>query len=150
MTGLADRIDEVAVAALQAVLGTVHAALWCHRLAVAFLPPELAQRSRADTTEHIAQRAALEQTLADLGTSAVSAEPAYALTEPVTDTGSAARLLVLAETDPLGAWRAVLERTEDSALRGAALTALTEATLRCARWRATAGQDPAVPQFPGL
>ena len=37
MSGRAARLDDVAVGALQDVLGTEHAALWCYALAVAFL-----------------------------------------------------------------------------------------------------------------
>jgi hypothetical protein len=116
---------------------------------VAFLPADQATQSRADYTAHQELRTAVEKTLTDLGRVPVSAEPAYALPEPVVDGPSAARLATLAETDALGAWRSVLERTDDAPLREAALTALTDGTLRCARWRVATGQVPAVPEFPG-
>jgi hypothetical protein len=56
---------------------------------------------------------------------------------------------VVAETDALAAWRSVLERTTDRALRQAALDALTDGTLRCTRWRTATDSLPAVPVFPG-
>lgn len=149
MTPAAERIDETAIEALQGALAAEHAALWCHALAVAFLPPEQAEQSRADAAAHQTLRGALEQALAELGRAAVAAEPAYALPEPVVDAGAAARLAVVAETDALGAWRSVLERTDDVPLRQAGLTALTGGTLRCARWRTVTGQTPAIPDFPG-
>jgi hypothetical protein len=67
----------------------------------------------------------------------------------VTDAASAAQLAVVAETDALAAWRSVLERSRDRALRQAALDTLSAGTLRCARWRAAIGQTPTIPVFPG-
>jgi hypothetical protein len=58
-------------------------------------------------------------------------------------------VLVVAEADTAVGWRAVLERTDDAALRRAALEALTVAAVRATRWRRAAGQAPAAPAFPG-
>ncbi|GEL17841.1 ferritin-like domain-containing protein [Pseudonocardia asaccharolytica] len=143
-------IDEAAADALQDALAAEHAALWVYPLIVVFLPADQAKQARADAEAHRALRAAIEQTLTDIGARPVSALPAYAPPRPVTDARSAAALAVVAETDALGAWRAVLEHTTDAPLRAAALDALVEGTLRCTRWRRSAGQTPAVPVFPGL
>jgi hypothetical protein len=67
----------------------------------------------------------------------------------VTDQASAIAVLVLAETDVTVAWRAVLERTDDKALRAAALAGLTDAAVRATRWRRAGGQTPATPALPG-
>lgn len=145
----AGRVDAAAADALQDALAAEHAALWCLALAVAFLPADAATQARADAADHRALRAAVEQTLTDVGARPVSALPAYATPEPVTDAASAAELVLVAETDALTAWHSVLERTGDPALRRAALDALTDGTLRTARWRVAAGRDPVIPVLPG-
>jgi hypothetical protein len=143
------RIDEGAVAALQNALAAEHAAVWCYALAVAFLTGPDAERARGDEDAHRTLRNQVEQTLSQLGAPPVSAQPAYATPQPVTDGPSAGALAVVAETDALAAWRSVLEHTSDRDLRQAALDALTSGTLRCARWRVAVGTPPAIPIFPG-
>lgn len=146
---MTSRIDETAVAALQNALAAEHAAIWCYALAVAFLSGADATRAREDEDAHRTLRNQVEQTLTQLGAPPVSAQPAYSTPERVTDAPSAAGLAVIAETDALAAWRSLLERAEDRALREAALDSLTAGTLRCARWRAAVGTLPAIPVFPG-
>jgi sugar phosphate isomerase/epimerase len=143
------RLDQIAVAALQNALAAEHAAIWCYSLAVAFLSGDDAARAREDERAHRELRNQVEETLTRLGAPAVSAQPAYATPRPVTDGASAAALAVVAETDALAAWRSVLERTDDRALRQAALDTLTAGTLRCARWRVAVGERPTIPIFPG-
>jgi len=145
----ASTIDATAAAALQDALATEHAALWVYSLIVAFLPSGQLAMARADDAAHRELRGAVEQTLTQIGTRPISAQPAYATPKPVTDGASAAALAVVAETDALAAWRSVVERTTDRGLRQAAINALSEGTLRCARWRAAVDTPPAVPTFPG-
>jgi hypothetical protein len=142
-------IDGPATQALQATLGAEHAALWCYSLAVAFLPPPQQIQARRDADVHRELRSRIEQTLTQIGQRPVSAQPAYGTSQPVIDPVSAARLAVVAETDCLTSWRALLEQTTDRGLREAALKALIDATARCARWRTAVGDTPAVPVFPG-
>ena len=149
MSSGAARLDDVAVGALQDVLGAEHAALWSYALAVAFIAPDQVVAARTDAAAHRELRAQIEITLTQLGQRPVSAQPAYATPQPVTDAASAAGLLVTAETDAAAAWRSVLERSTDRALRRAGLKALTETAARCARWRGVVGTRPAVPVFPG-
>jgi hypothetical protein len=149
MTEPTSTIDGPATQALQAVLGAEHAALWCYSLAVAFLVEPQQGQARRDADVHRELRSRIEQTLTQLGQRPVSAQPAYATPQPVTDPASAARLLIVAETDCLTSWRALLEQTPDQGLRDAGLKALIDATARCARWRAATGTTPAVPVFPG-
>jgi hypothetical protein len=149
MSNGASPIDAAAEAALQDALAAEHAALWCYSYAVAFLPAAQLAQARDDEDAHRALRGQIEQTLTRTGARAVSAQPAYATPRPVTDGPSAAALVVVAETDALAAWRSVVERTSDRDLRGAALRALTDGTLRCARWRVVIGTPPAIPVFPG-
>ena len=149
MSGGSARLDDVAVGALQDALGTEHAALWCYSLAVAFLVEPQQSQARRDADVHRELRGRIEQTLTQLGQRPVSAQPAYATPQPVTDPASAARLAVVAETDCQTSWRALLEQTSDRGLREAGLKALTDATGRGARWRAVVGATPVVPVFPG-
>lgn len=142
-------IDGQAAQALQVALGAEHAAIWCYSLAVAFLTgPQVAQ-ARRDADAHRALRSRVEQTLTQVGSRPVSAQPAYAVPQPVTDGASAAGLVVVAETDCLTSWRAVLEQTTQDELRRAGLAALNEGTQRCAHWRTAVGATPAIPVFPG-
>ncbi|MFC4945489.1 ferritin-like domain-containing protein [Pseudonocardia sp. GCM10023141] len=145
----ASTIDPVAADSLQNALAAEHAALWCYALAVAFLPASQDDQARSDAEAHRVLRGAVEQTLTQIGARPVSALPAYATPTPVTDGPSAAALVLVAETDAMAAWRSVMERTTDRGLRKAALDALTDGTLRCARWRVVVGSPPAIPVFPG-
>jgi Domain of unknown function (DUF4439) len=149
MTAPDSAIDGQATQALQAALGAEHAAIWCYSLAVAFLVEPQQSQARRDAAVHRELRSRIEQTLTQVGQRPVSAQPAYATPQPVTDPASAARLAVVAETDCLASWRALMEHTSDQGLRGAGLTALIDATARCARWRTAVGATPAVPVFPG-
>lgn len=142
-------IDAAATSALQDTLASEHAALWCYSLAVAFLPKDQIPQARNDIEAHRALRGAVETTLTQVGAKPVSAQPAYATPRPVVDGPSAAALAVVAETDAMAAWRSILERTTDKGLRKAALKALTETTLRCARWRLVTNTKPTIPTFPG-
>jgi hypothetical protein len=141
--------DQATVDALQDALGTEHAALWCYSLAVAFLTGSQLDQARDDSADHLDLRGAVERTLSRLGVPAVSAQPAYATPQAVTDAKSAAALLEVAENDTMAAWRSVLERCTDAGVRRSALQALTDSTLRCARWRVVVGHPPAIPIFPG-
>jgi hypothetical protein len=144
------RIDDAAIAALQAALAAEHAALWSYTLVLAFVPADQAAVARSDIESHRTLRGQVEQTLTDVGARPVSAQPAYTTPVPVTDTVSAGRLAVAAEADVLAAWRSVLEHTEDVQLRAAAFKALTEGTGRAARWRAATGTLPVIPSLPGI
>ncbi len=137
------------VGAVQAALGAEHAALWVYGLVSAFLPDSLDATVAEGTTAHRARRDATERLLADAGETPRPAEPAYVPPKPVTDRKSAIAVLVVAESDTTVAWRAVLERTDDAAVRRTALEALTIAAVRATRWRIAAGQSPATPAFPG-
>ncbi|WP_214407553.1 ferritin-like domain-containing protein [Pseudonocardia lacus] len=145
----ADEARRATIDGLQDALATEHAALWCYSLAAAFLTGPAAEQANKDARDHLRLRGAVERTLSRLGAPAVSAQPAYATPEPVVDADSAAGLLRVAETDALAAWRSLLERSTDPRVRRPALEALTDGTLRCARWRVVTGTPPAIPPFPG-
>ena len=149
MTEPTSTIDGQATQALQATLGAEHAALWCYSLAVAFLVEPQQGQARRDADVHRELRGRIEQTLTQLGQRPVSAQPAYATPQPVTDPASAARLAVVAETDCLTSWRALLEQTTDQGLREAGLKALTDATAAARGGARSVGATPVVPVFPG-
>lgn len=135
--------------AVQAALGAEHAAIWVYGLVSAFLPDGFGAAVDEGATAHRARRDATERLLADAGQTPRPPEPAYVAPQPVTDQPSALAVLIVAETDTAVAWRAVLERTEDPALRRTALEALTVAAVRATRWRKAAGETPAARAFPG-
>jgi len=137
------------VSAVQAALGAEHAAIWVYGLVSAFLPDSFNAPVAEGATAHRARRDTTERLLADAGETPQPAEPAYVPPKPVTDAPSAMAVLILAESDTTVAWRAVLERTDDSSLRRSALEALTTAAVRATRWRRAAGTAPATPAFPG-
>ncbi|MCE3555040.1 ferritin-like domain-containing protein [Pseudonocardia sp. RS11V-5] len=143
-------IDDEAITALQGALAAEHAALWSYTLILAFVPGDQAVEARQDITAHRTLRSQVEQTLTDVGARPVSAQPAYATPVPVTDALSAGKLAVTAEADALAAWRSVLEHTTNQQLRVAALTALSEGTVRASRWRAATGTAPVIPSLPGI
>jgi hypothetical protein len=149
MSAPAPRLDQGAIDALQNALAAEHAAVWSYSLAVAFLSGQDVQQAREDEDAHRELRNQIAQTLSQLGTPPVSAQPSYATPEPVTDGPTAEGLAVVAETDALAAWRSLLEHTNDRELRQAALDALTAGALRCARWRTAVGTPPAILVFPG-
>ena len=61
----------------------------------------------------------------------------------------AATLAVRMEEDSAVAWRAVLEQATTTDDRTLAVTALTEAAVTAARWRAVLGTSPTTVAFPG-
>lgn len=144
------RVRQVPVGALQEALAAEHAAVWVYGVAGAFVSGELVRRLDDAATAHQARRDATERMLIDTGAQPVPSEPGYLTPEPVTDTASALRMVIVAETDAAAAWRSVVERSPaDPDLRGAALEALTAAAVRATRWRAATGTTPMTVPFPG-
>lgn len=139
-----------AVSATQDALGAEHAAMWVYGLVSAFLHGSSYEGAVQECKDaHRARRDATELLLSGAGESPRSAEPAYVTPQPVTDQASAIAVIVVAEADATVAWRAVLERTDDKALRAAALDGLRDSAVRATRWRLAGGQTPATPPLPG-
>lgn len=138
------------VRGLQGALASEHAAIWVYGVAGAFVTSAFAGRLVVALAAHQALRDATERMLIDAGARPVPPEPGYLTPQPVTDTASALRLVITAETDAAAAWRSVIERsTADPDLREAALDALTAAAVRATRWRAAIGGAPRTVPFPG-
>lgn len=133
--------------AVQTALGTEHAALWTYGLVSAFLnSPGVAEGANA----HRARRDTTERWLRDRNATPNPPAAAYLPPAPVKDGPSAMAALIAVEQDTCAAWRGVLERTDDSALRTTALEALTAAAVRATRWRKAAGTTPASITMPGV
>lgn len=142
-------VSSEAQEAVQAALGAEHAAVWIYGLVSAFLPKEFDMAVAEGMTGHRARRDATERLIAAAGATPRPAEPAYLPPQPVTDQSTALAVLVIAESDASVAWRAVLDRTDDAALRRSALESLTGSAVRATRWRLAAGQAPAASALPG-
>ena len=136
--------------AVQEALGAEHAAVWVYELVSAFLPAALGGPLQEGMSGHRSRRDATERLLAAAGLAPRPAEPAYVPPKPVTDQASAIAVLIAAEGDCSVAWRAVLERTDDGAVRKAGLDALTASAVRATRWRKAAGVTPAAVPMPGV
>jgi hypothetical protein len=142
-------LPEDSAAAVQDALGAEHAAMWAYGLVTAFMSDELDEAVRTATSMHRARRDVTEVLLADAGQTPRPAEPAYVPPAAVTDQTGAIAVLVVAESDATVAWRAVLDRTDDAALRKTALEALTGSAVQAAKWRRVIGSAPTTPALPG-
>jgi hypothetical protein len=73
----------------------------------------------------------------------------YQLPTPVANPTDAANLAVRMEQDAAVAWRAVLEQATSVEDRAFAVTALTQAAVTAAKWRAQLNAWPVTVAFPG-
>lgn len=137
------------VDAVQTALGTEHAALWTYGMVAAFLGNQAAAVAEGSNA-HRARRDTTERWLRDQNATPNPPAAAYLPPAPVSDGPSALAALVAVEQDTCAAWRGVLERTDDAALRTTALEALTTAAVRATRWRKAAGTTPASIAMPGV
>ena len=135
-------------AALQNALAAEHAALWMYGLVAAHAPQQ-ADTVAAAITSHQGTRDAAANMIVVGGGTPVGPEPAYVSPQPATDKASALQLAIVIEQDCASAWRAVVGFTDDSTLRGSALSALTECSMRMVTWRKAAGIDVVTDAFPG-
>jgi hypothetical protein len=104
--------------------------------------------ARSAETAHRNRRDTLISELTQLKATLAPAPAAYELPFAVTDRASALKLAIQVEDGVAQAWRAVLPVSE-TADRGAALSALTDAAVRATRWRRLAEVSPVTMAFPG-
>lgn len=142
-------MDEDAVESLQRALDAEHAAVWTYGLVTAFLPGDFTKSLDRSSAEHRLRRDACQSVLSAAGATPNPAEPAYLSPKPVRDIPSSMAVVIAAESDAAGAWRGLLERSDDPALRTFALDALTASGIRMTRWRAESGQSTAAVPLPG-
>ncbi|WP_040918762.1 ferritin-like domain-containing protein [Saccharomonospora glauca] len=143
------RLEDDTANAVQTALETEHAAIWVYGLVRAFLDEDYESGITRGERAHIERRDVCERLLSAAGRTPRPAEPAYVLTDPVTDDGSAARAVATAESDATTAWHGVLERTDDASIRDFAVHCLIGAATRGVHWREEAGIEPVVPRLPG-
>jgi hypothetical protein len=104
--------------------------------------------ARSAEAAHRDRRDALIIRLDQLSVGTTPAPAGYALPFPVTDRATALKLAAQVEDGVAAAWRAALPVTEQGD-RSTALSALTDAAVRAARWRRLAGVTPVTVPFPG-
>ncbi|MFI5931219.1 DUF4439 domain-containing protein [Actinoplanes sp. NPDC051494] len=104
--------------------------------------------ARSAEAIHRDRRDALVLRLAALKASAAPAPAGYQLPFEVTDPQSARKLAIQVEDGVAQAWRAVLPVSVDTD-RATALSALTDAAVRAARWRRLGTVTPATLAWPG-
>lgn len=145
----AAELPEETVAAVQQALAAEHAAVWTYGLVTAFLPEDFTKALDRAAAEHRTRRDACQGVLSAAGATPAPAEPAYVPPKPVDDIRSAMAVVVAAESDAALAWRGVLERCDDTGLRGLAVDALTSSAVRRTRWGAEAGEEHPAQALPG-
>ncbi|GAA3839935.1 hypothetical protein GCM10022243_02820 [Saccharothrix violaceirubra] len=138
----------MSVEAVQRALAAEHAAVWTYGLVSAFIDEQAAAVAEG-ADAHRARRDATERWLRDAGATPQPPAVAYLPPRPVDGAPTAMAALVSVETDACVAWRGVLDRTEDTTVRTAALDALTTSAVRATRWRRLAGITPASIALPG-
>ncbi|HET8588156.1 MAG TPA: ferritin-like domain-containing protein [Nakamurella sp.] len=141
-------VGQDAVDALQAAMAAEHAALWAYGLVAAYAP-DAANTVSDMLTSHQNIRDVTANLLVQAGATPVGPAPAYTTPEPVTDPRSAMALALVIEGDCAAAWRSVIGHTDDSTLRGTALSALTDSAMRMVTWRKLAKDKVVTAPFPG-
>ncbi|WP_415668936.1 DUF4439 domain-containing protein, partial [Williamsia muralis] len=101
------------------------------------------------TAEHRSRREELTAALTTAATEVPEAAPGYDLPQPITDPVSALTVALSTEEDCTIAYRALLERAEDAAVRGLALGGLTDSARRAATWRLALRISPSTVALPG-
>ncbi|MDU0293369.1 MULTISPECIES: ferritin-like domain-containing protein [Saccharothrix] len=138
----------MSVDAVQDALAAEHAAVWTYGLVSAFIEQQAAAVADG-ANAHRARRDTTERWLRDQGATPRPPAAAYLPPQPVDSAASAIAALIAVEADACAAWRGVLERTDDGALRRSALDALTVSAVRGTRWRKVAGVAPLSITMPG-
>ncbi|MEV6595295.1 DUF4439 domain-containing protein [Actinoplanes sp. NPDC051346] len=136
-------------AQLAAALAAEEAAIYAYGvLGVKLTRDSDLTEARASEATHRDRRDVLVSKLAAVQASAAPAPAGYELPFAVTDRKSALKLAIQVEDRVAQAWRAVLPVTEGGD-RSTALSALTDAAVRAARWRRRGSVTPATLAWPG-
>jgi aspartate/methionine/tyrosine aminotransferase len=135
--------------ALLDALQAEYAAVFAYGIVAAFSNTNRTDLVAANTAAHRARRDATLDALAAADVDAPEPEAGYTIPFAVTDPVSAAQLAAQVETHTAAAWLSVVERSRSEHTREVGVTALTEAAVRAANWRAILGEAPATTAFPG-
>lgn len=135
--------------ALATAVDTENAAIFTYGVSTAFVSAARRTMVDDDIAAHRSRRDALGAALT--AAKATVPQPAAGYTLPVTvsDSATAVRALLAAETDCTVAYRALLEKAADAAARRLGLDGLTESAVRAARWREILDVEPVTVAFPG-
>lgn len=126
-----------------------YAAIYAYGLIAAYASRERTRLVAEYSAAHRARRDTTFDLLKAAGVTPPPPDAAYTTPFPVNDPIPAANLAVTVESDTAVAWRAVVERAGDPALRGAGIDALTECAVRLATWQTILGVNPPTNAFPG-
>lgn len=141
-------LPEETLQALQAVMAAEHAALWAYGLVAAY-DPAVQGTVTTMVTSHQGVRDTAANLIVQGGATPVGPAPAYTTPVTLTNAKSALQLALVIETDCSQAWYGVVGATDDSTLRGTALSALTDCAMRMVTWRQTADDTVVTVPFPG-
>jgi hypothetical protein len=136
-------------AAANAALGGEHAAIYAYGVVGARLDRREQSLATSAITRHVSRRDTLTGLISAASGVPVAAEPAYRLPFPVRHRGDALRLAALVEDRLAALYVALVEATEDRALRSLGAGAVQAAAADAASWRLRAGTAPVTVAFPG-
>ncbi|BBY48286.1 hypothetical protein MARA_17540 [Mycolicibacterium arabiense] len=135
--------------ALFDAIATEHGVIYGYGLVSAHSTPDVNDLVSAAMRTHRKQREEGIARLTGRGAPAPLPAAGYQIPIDVDEPDDAATLAVRMEEDSAVAWRAVLEQATTTEDRTLAVTALTEAAVTAARWRAVLGTSPTTVAFPG-
>ena len=131
---------------LSALVAAEHAAVYAYGVLGARLDDADQERARAADDAHRVRRDALADLLRERGAPVPASLPAYDVAARGPD--DARELAVRVEEGLALRWRDLVGGTDDAELRRLAVSGLTEAAVRAARWRRSLGR-PATVALPG-
>ncbi|WP_019969716.1 ferritin-like domain-containing protein [Mycobacterium sp. 141] len=143
------RPADAADRALFDAIATEHSIIYGYGIVSAHSTPDDNALVAAAMAEHRNRREAAIAMLTARSVSPPLPAAGYQLPIPVANPTDAANLAVRMEQDAAVAWRAVLEQATRSEDRAFAVTALTQAAVTAAKWRARLGTWPVTVAFPG-
>lgn len=143
------RPTDAADRALFDAIATEHSIIYGYGIVSAHSTPDDNALVAAAMAEHRDRREAAIAMLTARSVSPPLPAAGYQLPISVANPTDAANLAVRMEQDAAVAWRAVLEQATSSDDRAFAVTALTQAAVTAAKWRAQLGTWPVTVAFPG-
>ncbi|WP_018600705.1 ferritin-like domain-containing protein [Mycobacterium sp. 155] len=143
------RPADAADRALFDAIAAEHSIIYGYGIVSAHSTPDDNALVAAAMAEHRDRREAAITMLTARSVSPPLPAAGYQLPMPVANPTDAANLAVRMEQDAAVAWRAVLEQATSDEDRAFAVTALTQAAVTAAKWRAQLGTWPVTVAFPG-
>jgi hypothetical protein len=146
---LSGQLEQGTLDVLQEALDAEHAALWILEQVSAFLPDGYDEGLRAADDEHRERRDVSQRVILSAGATPTIAEAAYVTQKPVANAATARAAVIAAESEATVAWRGVIERCDEPALREFCVSAMSASAVRLTKWRLDAGLNPAAVALPG-